>query len=69
MSDVKKEIQEIIELKKHSENDNIYYKEIIKNGKEHPTVVISNIFDSMNHILNVYDYNGKYAEDKGKTYR
>ena len=46
-----------------------YRRQIIKNGKEHPTVVISNIFDSMNHILNVYDYNGKYAEDKGKTYR
>lgn len=31
MNDVEKEIQEIIEYKKRYENDNIYYKEIIKN--------------------------------------
>jgi len=31
MSDVEKDIQEMIEYKKHYENDNIYYKEIIKN--------------------------------------
>ena len=31
MSNIDKEIQEIIEYKKHYENDNIYYKEIIKN--------------------------------------
>ena len=31
MSSIDKEIQEIIEYKKHYENDNIYYKEIIKN--------------------------------------
>lgn len=31
MSDIEKEIQEIIEFKKHHENDDIYYKEIIKN--------------------------------------
>lgn len=46
-----------------------YRRQIIRSGKEYPTVVISDIFDSINHILNVYDYNGKYAEDKGKTYR
>lgn len=31
MIDVDKEIQEVIELKKRDENDNIYYKEVIKN--------------------------------------
>ena len=31
MNDIEKEIKEIIEYKKHHENDNIYYKEIIKN--------------------------------------
>lgn len=31
MSNIDKDIQEIIEYKKHYENDNIYYKEIIKN--------------------------------------
>lgn len=31
MSNIEQEIQEIIEYKKHYENDNIYYKEIIKN--------------------------------------
>lgn len=31
MRDLSKEIQEIIEYKKHHEKDNIYYKEIIKN--------------------------------------
>ena len=31
MSDMEKDIQEIIEYKKHYEKDNIYYKEIIKN--------------------------------------
>lgn len=31
MSDVNKELQEIIEYKKHNEIDNIYYKEIVKN--------------------------------------
>ena len=46
-----------------------YRRQIIRSGKEYPTVVISDIFDSINHVLNVYDYNGKYAEDKGKTYR
>ena len=31
MANIDEEIQEIIEFKKHSEKDNIYYKEIIKN--------------------------------------
>lgn len=31
MSETDKSIQEIIEYKKHHENDNIYYKEIVKN--------------------------------------
>ena len=31
MADIQKEIAELIEYKKHYENDNIFYKEIIKN--------------------------------------
>ena len=31
MKSINEEIQELIDLKKHSEKDNIYYKEIIKN--------------------------------------
>ena len=31
MNGIEKEIQEIIEYKKRHENDDIYYKEIIKN--------------------------------------
>lgn len=31
MNNIEKEIQEIIEYKKHYENDDIYYKEIVKN--------------------------------------
>ena len=46
-----------------------YRRQIIRNGKEHPTIIIDNIFNSINHVLNMYDYNGKYAEDKEKTYR
>ena len=41
-----------------------YRRQIIRSGKEYPTVVISDIFDSINHVLNNYDYNGKYADDK-----
>ena len=46
-----------------------YRRQIIKNGKEHPTVVIDDIFSSINHVLNNYDYEGKYASDKDKNYK
>ena len=45
-----------------------YRRQIIRSGKEYPTVVIHDIFDSINHVLNNYDYNGKYASDKDKSY-
>ena len=43
MNDVEKEIQEIIEYKKHYENDNIYYKEIIKNKLINNSKIIRSI--------------------------
>lgn len=46
-----------------------YRRQIIRSGKEHPTVVIDDIFMSINHILNNYDYDGRYAEDAGKSYK
>lgn len=46
-----------------------YRRQIIRSGKEYPTVVISDIFDSINHVLNNYDYVGKYSSDKGKSYK
>lgn len=46
-----------------------YRRQIIRSGKEYPTVVISDIFDSINFVLNNYDYEGKYADDKGKNYK
>lgn len=46
-----------------------YRRQIIRSGKEYPTVVINDIFDSINHVLNAYDYEGKYADDKGKSYK
>ena len=46
-----------------------YRRQIIRSGKEYPTVVIDDIFMSINHVLNNYDYNGKYADDNGKSYK
>lgn len=46
-----------------------YRRQIIRNGKEYPTVVIDDIFASINHVLNAYDYDGKYADDAGKSYK
>lgn len=46
-----------------------YRRQIIRSGKEYPTVVIDDIFASINHVLNNYDYEGKYADDKGKNYK
>ena len=46
-----------------------YRRQIIRSGKKYPTVVIDDIFDSINHVLNNYDYDGKYAEDTGKSYK
>ena len=46
-----------------------YRRQIIRSGKEYPTVVIDDIFCSINHVLNNYDYEGKYDDDKGKNYK
>lgn len=46
-----------------------YRRQIMRSGKEYPTVVIDDIFSSINHVLNAYDYNGKYADDNGKSYK
>jgi hypothetical protein len=46
-----------------------YRRQIIRSGKEYPNVVISDIFNSINFVLNNYDYEGKYANDKGKNYK
>jgi hypothetical protein len=46
-----------------------YRRQIIRSGKEYPTVVINDIFDSINHVLNAYNYDGKYAKDNNKSYK
>ena len=46
-----------------------YRRQIIRSGKEHPTVVLDDIFMSINHVLNNYDYEGRYASDNGKSYK
>lgn len=46
-----------------------YRRQIIRSGKEYPIVVLDDIFMSINHILNNYDYEGKYASDNGKSYK
>lgn len=46
MNDIEKEIQEIIELKKKNEIDNIYYKEIIKNKLINNTKIIHSLNNS-----------------------
>ena len=46
-----------------------YRRQIIRSGKEYPTVVISDIFDSINYVLNSYNYEGRYVEDNGKNYK
>lgn len=43
MSEIDKDIQEIIEYKKHYEKDNIYYKEIIKNKLINNSKIIRSI--------------------------
>lgn len=46
-----------------------YRRLIIRNGKKYPTVIIDDIFMSINHVLNNYDYEGRYDNDKGKSYK
>lgn len=46
-----------------------YRRQIIRSGKEYPTVVIDDIFMSINHVLKANNYNGYYAEDKDVHYK
>ena len=46
-----------------------YRRQIIRMGKEYPTVVLDDIFKSVNHVLDNYDYEGKYVDDAGKNYK
>ena len=46
-----------------------YRRQIIRDGKKYLTVVLDDIFMSINHILNSYDYEGRYASDNGKSYK
>lgn len=46
-----------------------YRRQIIRSGKEYPTVVLDDIFMSINHVLNDYNYKGRYASDNGKSYK
>lgn len=46
-----------------------YRRQIIRSGKDFPSVVLDDIFMSINHILNAYDYDGKYADDNNKNYK
>lgn len=46
-----------------------YRRQIIRSGAEYPSVVVDDIFMSINHILNDNNYNGRYAEDNGKNYK
>lgn len=46
-----------------------YRRQIIRSGKEYPTVVISDIFDSINHVLRENNYMGLYVEDANINYK
>jgi hypothetical protein len=59
MVNIDKEIQEIIELKKHDENDNIYYKEIIKNKLINNKKIIRSLNNSNLDIDCPADYVGE----------
>ena len=44
-------------------------RQIIRSGKESPNAVLDDVFCVTNHVLDYYNYNGKYAEDTGKNYK
>ena len=46
-----------------------YRRQIIRSGKEYPTVVINDIFDSINHVLRENNYMGLYVEDANINYK
>ena len=46
-----------------------YRRQIIRSGKEYPSVVIDDIFMSINSVLNNCNYNGRYANDNKKSYK
>lgn len=39
-----------------------YLKQIDRNGREHPTVVLNDLMASMKYVLKVNEYNGKYKD-------
>ena len=47
----------------------LYRRQIIRSGKKYPTVVIDDIFASINHVLKANNYNGYYVEDKDIHYK
>lgn len=59
MNDIEKDIQEIIEFKKHHEKDNIYYKEIIKNKLINNKKIIHSLNNSELDIDCPADYVGE----------
>ena len=46
-----------------------YRRQIIRSGATYPTVVLDDIFDSINFVLEKNKYNGKYASDNGRSYK
>lgn len=46
-----------------------YRRQIIRHGKEYPTVVLDDIFSSINYVLLDNCYDGFYAADAGKGYK
>ena len=46
-----------------------YRRQIIRSGKVYPTVVLNDIFDSINYVLDKNEYSGRYANDNGKNYK
>ena len=46
-----------------------YRRQIIRSGKEYPTVVISDIFDSINYVLRENNYIGLYVDDNNISYK
>ena len=46
-----------------------YRAMIIRSGKERPTVVIDDIFASINHVLRENNYMGIYVNDNNISYK
>lgn len=44
-------------------------RQIIRNGKEYPTVCIDDLFTCINHVLETENYKGYYEADNNKNYK